>query len=156
MSSIKAELALAGVLGSILDALEGLHSALYGGNGNIATHVANGRALLQEAITELTAEPEEAEQDEPVGKDAQTETAKDAQTNEGGKEPEVETLVGSSVLPSYFTDKDGNTVQLGDVVRKGFTLSGIKTAKEWNELHDEERELYLEEVVKELGLIPKA
>ena len=62
-------------------------------------------------------------------------------------------LYGSSVQPSHFGNEAGETVQLGTVVAKAQTASGL-SPMEWNKLDDESREEYIAAAVGELGLRP--
>lgn len=59
-------------------------------------------------------------------------------------------LLGSSKQPSNFILKDGTEACLGDIVLHAFARSGLKTAREWNALPEDEMEKRIDEVVKEM------
>ena len=61
-------------------------------------------------------------------------------------------LVGSGKQPAIFKLKDGSEMQLGTVVQRAYALSGVKNAREWNDLEQDMRELYIADAVKELDL----
>lgn len=59
----------------------------------------------------------------------------------------IETLLGSSVLPSMVPIADGFEVQLGDVVARAHNESGL-SIKDWNDLSDADREKLLADAVE--------
>lgn len=71
---------------------------------------------------------------------------------EGAKTFEEISLIGSSVHPSTFELEDGTIVQLGHVVREAFKLAQPATPEQWNEMPQEEREIWIQEVVDAMPL----
>lgn len=69
----------------------------------------------------------------------------------------IETLLGSSVLPSMIDLGEGPTVQLGTVVTRAHKESGL-TISEWNALAGDAREALLAETVEAMKaeIAPKA
>lgn len=72
-------------------------------------------------------------------------------------EAHIETLLGSSVLPSMIDLGEGPNVQLGTVVARAHKESGL-TISDWNALTDEARETLLAETVDAMKaeIAPKA
>jgi len=80
------------------------------------------------------------------------ESAPKSEQEDPAEEGDDMALLGSNVQPATFGLVDGSTLQLGTVVGTAFERSGLKTAKEWNTLPDEEREEKIAAVVAELPL----
>lgn len=61
-------------------------------------------------------------------------------------------LLGSNVQPATFKLSDGSELQLGEIVRRAKGISGLQTAKEWNALTDDQREVFIAGEVAKLDL----
>lgn len=66
--------------------------------------------------------------------------------------PDNTPLLGSSIQPSHFKLMGGKLMQLGDVVRSAFSLSGFKTVEQWNNQPELTREGFIQTVVDGLPI----
>lgn len=79
-------------------------------------------------------------------------TAEDTEAKNEGSPREEEFLVGSSVQPAKFILADGSVMLLGDVVRRAYEESLLKSVKDFNSLSDKVREAMIEAIVDTLDL----